>query len=785
MGFGAGQIRAGAAFVEIGAQTTKFFNAMRAVEARVRGLGDNLARAGRGALAAGAVLGAPLAAAVPLFAGFEQGMARVRALTGATGTDFAALTDRARALGASTVYTATQAAQAMSVFALAGRSVNEILTATGPTLDLAAAGQLDIAQAADIGVKIMAGMGIEAGKLGAAFDVLTKAMTTANTDLAQLGDAFRYVGPVAKTAGLSFEETTAAIQLLSNAGIQAEMAGTTLRGGILSLTNPTAEAKKTLDALGVTVADAAGNMRPLADILADFETALEGVGGAQRLATIGKVFDARQAAGFAELIGQGGAALRNATAELRAAAGTSARIAGIQLDTLRGDATILFSQLEGLALAAGEAIVGPLRVIVQYVGQAVTAVTAWVKANRELVAIYAAGVAGVAALGAALIAAGLALKVAAVASMGLLSAVATLGSLGAAAFGVLLTPIGAAVAGLAALAFATGHAQKALGAAAAYIGQAFGRLRDIVRQTMGAITDALMAGDFELATRALWAGVQVAWAEARAELVRLWAGAWREIELTARTIVYAVTDAAINAWFDISTAWAKAAAAIKNTTNQLGADMKSTWLLVTDWVSRQIIKLSTPAELVDAALALADDQLAEDARKIEDRARDNQAAINAKRDAALAEIKAQRELSQAARDNDFAGNQARTIEEAERAVTDAQANAAAARNELARLAAAALANRNRQRYADALARGTLAAKYGRAGAADALAGEAGALADAATADRGGRALGTYSALVARQLAATGPDETLRTQKAIERNTGELVRVTRRNAAAFT
>src|SRR5690606_5063865 len=113
-----------------------------------------------------------------------------------------------------------------------------------------AAGQLEIAQAADIAAKIMAGMGVEADNLGGAIDVLTKAMTTANTDLLQLGDAMKFIGPVAKTAGIAFEEVAAAVQLLSNAGIQGEMAGTTLRTGLLSLTSPGAEAAAKLKELG-------------------------------------------------------------------------------------------------------------------------------------------------------------------------------------------------------------------------------------------------------------------------------------------------------------------------------------------------------------------------------------------------------------------------------------------------------------------------------------------------------------------------------------------------------
>jgi TP901 family phage tail tape measure protein len=231
----AGAIRAARAYVELFADDSQLVRGLRNAQAKLKAFGSSVQQFGRQLLTLGTLAAAPLAASTKTFAGFEQEMARVRALTGANATQFERLNAQAKRLGATTVFSASQAAEAMSYFALAGYSVDQILAASGPTLDLAAAGQLEMAQAADISAKIMAGMGVSANDLGRAIDVLTKGMTTANTDLVQLGDAMKYVGPVAKQAGYSLEETVAAVQLLSNAGIQADMAGTTLRGAILSL----------------------------------------------------------------------------------------------------------------------------------------------------------------------------------------------------------------------------------------------------------------------------------------------------------------------------------------------------------------------------------------------------------------------------------------------------------------------------------------------------------------------------------------------------------------------
>ena len=339
-------IRAGRAFVELGV-SDKLTGGLRKAQRRLKAFGASVRSIGQRMVAVSAAAVTPFAVSTTVFAGFEQRMARVRALTGATGKDFDRLADMAKRLGESTVFSASQAADAMGFFALAGFDVDQILRAIGPTLNLAAAGQLEIAQAADIAAKIMAGMGLEADKLGGAVDVLTKAMTTANTDLVQLGDAMKFIGPIAKSAGIAFEEIVAAVQLLSNAGIQGEMAGTSLRGALLTLTSPSKEAAGMLKKLGVTIVDAAGDVRPLVDIIGDLERATKNLGSGKRLEVIGTIFQARQAAGVAELLSQGADKLRDYTAALRASGGTAARIAGVQLNTLTGNVTILRSALEG------------------------------------------------------------------------------------------------------------------------------------------------------------------------------------------------------------------------------------------------------------------------------------------------------------------------------------------------------------------------------------------------------------------------------------------------------
>ncbi len=303
------------------------------------------------ALAAGFGVGA---IATKITAGFEQGMARVRALTGAVGAEFTALGDTAKQLGRTTVFSARQAADAMGFFALAGFEATQILKAMPSTLNLAAAGQLDVAQAADIAAKIMKGMGLSAEELEHATDVMAKAFTSANTDLIQLGEAMKFIGPIARSAGLDLEEVVATIQVLSNAGIQGAMAGTSLRRALTSLSQIKGPAADVFRAIGVETQTAAGRLRPLADIIDDFADKLSRLGEAQRIALIMQAFGLRAGPAMAALISEGGDAIRKFQKDLENAGGTAKRIAEIQMDTLQGRLIKLKSATEGLAIAIGE-----------------------------------------------------------------------------------------------------------------------------------------------------------------------------------------------------------------------------------------------------------------------------------------------------------------------------------------------------------------------------------------------------------------------------------------------
>ncbi len=290
---------------------------------------------------------------------FDSGMRKVGAVSGATDEQLKQLTAQAKELGSTTQFSAKQAADAMGFLSMAGFDANEVLGAMPSTLQLAAAAQLDLGSAADITSNILSGFGLEVSELGRANDVLVKTFTSANTDLVQLGQAMKFVGPVAKAAGVGFEETAAAVGLLGNAGIQASMAGTTLRGAITRLLNPAGDAGTAMKRLGLNVKDADGQFIGFNGIVKQLENSVVRLQDPTAFTSdLMQIFGQRAGPGMAALIDQGSDALSLLTLELEASGGTAKRIADAQMAGLTGAFLEFKSAMEGVQIAIVESGVG-------------------------------------------------------------------------------------------------------------------------------------------------------------------------------------------------------------------------------------------------------------------------------------------------------------------------------------------------------------------------------------------------------------------------------------------
>lgn len=302
---------------------------------------------------------------------FEQAMNRVQALSGATGDQFDQLRRQARDLGAATQFSASEAADAMGFLAMAGFDANEIIGAMPATLQLAAAAQMDLANTADVVSNVLTGYRMETEELGHATDVLVTAFTSANTDLMQLGEAMKYAGPVASAAGVEFEEAAAALSLMGNAGIQGSMAGTSLRGAISRILNPTKQVTEAMTAAGLSFTDAQGKLLPLAEIIEQLEPHAENAGLFMEL------FGQRAGPAMAALVAQGSDALEDFTGKLRESGGAAERIADVQMAGLNGVLRQLASAWEELQLGIADAG------LLDWATEAAQALTTWIRTLGE------------------------------------------------------------------------------------------------------------------------------------------------------------------------------------------------------------------------------------------------------------------------------------------------------------------------------------------------------------------------------------------------------------------
>ncbi|CCF14212.1 phage tail tape measure protein, TP901 family, core region [Brevibacillus laterosporus GI-9] len=364
---------------KVAATTGSYRNAQNAATQSVNNFSGGLPNLlGKLKMVAGAVVAVSTAFdGIKTAADFESSMSRVAALSSASAGDLAKLTTKAKELGASTVFSASQAAEGMQFLAMAGYKTNEIIAAMPGLLDAAAAGQTDLGTTADIVSNILSGFGIAAGDTGRVADVLTKAFTSANVDLQMLGYTMKYAAPWAKALGVSLEETAAAAGILGNAGIQAEQAGTTLRGLFARFAKPPKEAAEAFDKLGVKLFDSGGKMKSLATILEDLQNAMKGMTSEQKTALSGIIAGMEAGSGFLALMDAGPDKLRKFTKELENSGGTAGRVSKIQLDNFNGSLVELESALEGLKIEIFTPMLPTLRDLAEKGANAASVFNKW------------------------------------------------------------------------------------------------------------------------------------------------------------------------------------------------------------------------------------------------------------------------------------------------------------------------------------------------------------------------------------------------------------------------
>ncbi len=331
---------------------------------------------------------------------FDASMSKVQALTrlDKESPELKALRDQARQLGASTQFTAGQAADAQGYLGMAGFDPKAIKDAMPGMLDLAKAGGAELAETADIASNILTGLNLKASDMGRVGDILVGTFTRSNTNLQMLGETMKYVAPVASSVGQDIETVAAMAGKLGDAGIQGSMGGTALRAILNRLSSPPKAAAKALAKLGISAKDAKGNMRQMPEILTELYKKTKHLGNADRAGLLKNIAGEEAVSALQVLIKQAGSGeLQSFIGTLRQAQGEASKTAKVMADNLAGDLSALNSAWEDLGIQVQEQQDGPLRGLTKRVTEIVGSVKSWLAENPELAAQLVKIAAGAAA----------------------------------------------------------------------------------------------------------------------------------------------------------------------------------------------------------------------------------------------------------------------------------------------------------------------------------------------------------------------------------------------------
>lgn len=313
------------------------------------------------------------AAAVKTTADFDKSMSKVAAVSGATGKDFDSLRDKAREMGATTKFSATDAADAFNYMAMAGWKTEEMLDGVEGIMNLAAASGEDLATTSDIVTDALTAFGKSAADSGRLADIMAAASANANTNVSMMGETFKLAAPVAGALGFSMEDTAVAIGLMANAGIKSSQAGTSLRAGLTNLVKPTKQMKEAMEKYGIEVTNTDGTMKSMREIVEMLRDKLGGLDEAEQAAAAGAIFGKNAMSGWLAIINASEDDVEKLTRAIDNSDGTAKKMAETMQDNLAGQLTILKSQLQELAISFGDILVPKIRKAVEWVQKQVDA----------------------------------------------------------------------------------------------------------------------------------------------------------------------------------------------------------------------------------------------------------------------------------------------------------------------------------------------------------------------------------------------------------------------------
>lgn len=468
----------GTAIAYIDLDSSKFVHGMRGISSQLSTFNSATATTGQKMTAMGNVaksvgggltkaLTLPLAgaglASLKVASDFEAGMSKVASLSGATGKDLKMLEQKAREMGASTKFSATEASEAMSYMALAGWDANEMAAGIEPTLKLAGAAGMDLARTSDIVTDTLSMFGLKAQDATKMTDMLAYTQAKSNTSVEQLGEALKYCGASANAMGYDIADTSALLGVFADSGLKGSIAGTTLNSMFRDMKKHAKGGAIAIGKTKVAITDANGNYRDMADILADVEKATKGMSQAQRDQALSSIWGTEAMKGVNIAMNTGTERLRSLEEGIRSSDGAAKKMYDTMQNNLKGSIDNMKSALEGAGIAIGNILMPAIKGLVD----GITNLLTWFNnldegTQRVIVAIGAT----VAVIGPLLLAFGTILTMIPnmVAGWGILTG--TLGTVGGAMTGV--TGVAAGTTG--ALAGASGASGILAGASGALAG---------------------------------------------------------------------------------------------------------------------------------------------------------------------------------------------------------------------------------------------------------------------------------------------------------------------------
>ena len=510
------------------------------------------------------------AGAIKTASDFEAGMSKVSALSGATGDDLKMLEDKAREMGSTTKYSATESAEALSYMALAGWDANQMAEGLEPALKLAGAAGMELALATDIVTDTMSMFGMEASEATKMTDMLAYAQANSNTDVQQLGEALKYCGASANAMGYDLADTTALLGTFADQGLKGSSAGTTLNAMFRDMKKNAKDGAIAIGDTNVAIVDANGNYRDMTDILADVEKATEVMTQAERDMALSSIWGTEALKGVNMAFEAGVPKIREFEEGIRNSDGAASEMYDTMQNNLQGAIDNMKSAFEGLLITIGQRLIP----IFQNLVEGITNIFTWFNNLNPAIQNVIIGVGGfLAVLGPLLLIVGNVIIFIVKLSTSI-SALVTFFSAGGAGAGILSTAIGAL----------SGPIGIAIGVITALI--AVGVLLYNNWDTIKAKCSEVWNSIVETVTT-VWNNIKTSTLEIWSNITSTLSSAWDSIKSVTQPAVNFIKDIVSSAWSFISTT-------TSTIWNSIKGIIQSVWELIKSIVNLgvEVIKLA-------------------------------------------------------------------------------------------------------------------------------------------------------------------------------------------------